>query len=432
MRYNKRAEMTQKRFLEEYGDTLIKNPNPDGKDKIKVKSLPSGSEEQKGFFTRMFERWKKEETEEEKEEKSKAKQKKALESLRPSSKADFKSFYQNLTGDPSTVLNEDAVKEFAKAHFDNAVDAWVKNPPKNAPAKPSVADIAKHWRDRALLEGRHKEIKHISKKASHVDVDLMLAKLRKVFPKARPKTHPKVRRDETLHEINLHGVGRGVEHILMYMNDLEIIFNPRQTTMPWTLTLYPDIFMDDQEMAAPDTISAVGRTFDEALNKFYQALIKAQAHMMRKISSIKKAGPLSKWRMMSDAKREQEILKVVKSVWKGAVLDSSAKSGTRSRLHEFETFYRLRGASRMLEYDLYTDLMVAFNARRNVWEAQAWDKRGEWMDVTGVGKDPQTAIMALVKEIQKIEMDLLKQEEEDSWDQPEIIFEEDEDGGFRY
>lgn len=56
----KAAEGDVRNFLEEYGDQKVKNPNPKSRDaypEVKIKSLPN-SEEGKGVFRQIFERWK--------------------------------------------------------------------------------------------------------------------------------------------------------------------------------------------------------------------------------------------------------------------------------------------------------------------------------------------------------------------------------------
>lgn len=160
------ADGSRQQFLKEHGDDLVKNPNPDGKDEIKIKSLPGGDEKAKGFFQRMFEKWKGDD-EGDSGEKDTAKARKTLMKLKPSSEKDQLSFYQNLTRDNGTVKNKEDLQNFVKDHFEDAVEAWIKNPPseKNAPKNPSLKDLAMHYNNRALIDGKKiKRIAHIERR----------------------------------------------------------------------------------------------------------------------------------------------------------------------------------------------------------------------------------------------------------------------------
>lgn len=161
--YLKFADGSRKDFLQEHGDDLVNNPNPDGKDKIKIKSLPSGDEKAKGFFQKMLDSWRGEDDGKGDEEKGQAAMRKTLTKLKPSSEKDMLSFYQNVTRDSATVKNKTDLQNFVKKHFEDAVEAWVKNPPTaaNAPKKPSLKDLGMHYNDRALITD--KKIDRIAK-----------------------------------------------------------------------------------------------------------------------------------------------------------------------------------------------------------------------------------------------------------------------------
>jgi hypothetical protein len=148
-----------KEFIKQHGDEKVKNPNPESRDKtpeVKVKSLPN-SEEGKGLFQKLFDRFKGDgDKGESSDDSSKEKQKLVKKFKEKAKDQDMMTFWREVKKDKSrdSLIDKDDVKDLFKKDIDKAIEMYLKNPPANAPKKPSMKDIAHNWSKKRHIKAR--------------------------------------------------------------------------------------------------------------------------------------------------------------------------------------------------------------------------------------------------------------------------------------
>lgn len=144
-----------KKFLEEVGDQKVKNPNPKGRsDEVKIKSLPS-TDEGKGFFQKLFDKWKGDggDSSSDKDESGKELQQLQKKYKSPSDK-DKMTFWREVKKDKTRdeLIDKDEVNALMSKEFGKALKMYVEHPPASPSKKPSVADIAKNYAKKRNLK----------------------------------------------------------------------------------------------------------------------------------------------------------------------------------------------------------------------------------------------------------------------------------------
>ena len=136
-------------FLKEVGDEKVKNPNPDSRERTpegKVKSLPN-SDAGKGMFQKLFDRWKGDGKDKGKSEGGSGDVDKLKKRFKKPSDKDKMTFYREVKKDNTReeLVDKDEVNSLIEKELDKALKMYVQSPPKNAPKKPSMKDIALNY-----------------------------------------------------------------------------------------------------------------------------------------------------------------------------------------------------------------------------------------------------------------------------------------------